>query len=142
MKKVAICGIGSSLVDLDFDDDIEIWGLNQYYASFKRWDLWFDVHRDDIQEKHITRVNYPYEEAFLLKGKQFNSSISYMIAYAILKGYEQIELYGVDFNDSEKRLNQKECCLRWIDFAKGRGIKILVASSSKLNREEFLYGVV
>lgn len=139
--RVAICGVGLSLSEAPFDSDIEIWGLNHHYKSFPRWDLWFDVHHAREMDKHITQANYPLEEALKLRGRTFRSSISYMIAYAILAGYTRIELYGVDFNSqAELRTGQKQCCLEWIAYAKGRGIDVYIADSSSLNQNHKLYG--
>lgn len=147
-KKVAICGIGNSLKDLP--DEIEVWSLNNNYSRFKKWDLWFDMHRDDLEKKHITQGNFPLTDAVKLRGKQFYSSISYMIAFAVLKKYTHIELYGVDFSCGEEiRTNQRECCLRWVDFARSKNIEVVFAKSSALNNkspdytkelDDFLYG--
>lgn len=133
-KKVAICGIGNSLKDLP--GGIEVWSLNNNYSRFKKWDLWFDMHRIDLPEKHITQANFPLGDALALRGSQFYSSISYMIAFAILKEYTHIELYGVDFAcGAEIRTNQRECCLRWVEFAREKGIKVSFAKSSPMNNK-------
>lgn len=147
-KKVAICGIGNSLKDLP--DGIEVWSLNNNYSRFKKWDLWFEMHEGFSRKKHITQANFPLADALELRGKQFYSSISYMIAFAILNKYTHIELYGVDFSCGEEiRTNQRECCLRWVEFARGKNIEVSFAKSSPLNNKipdytkelvGFLYG--
>ena len=151
MKTVAICGIGDSLESLNFfRKDIEIWGLNHHYHYFRRWDLWFDVHRRELIPRHVTQSNYPLESAIQLRGHDFYCTAAYMLAYAILQKYERIEIYGVDLVDPEEmRFGQRDCTIRWINFAKESGIDVFVTPSSPLLRttspvssmqESFLYG--
>ncbi len=151
MKKVAIVGVGGSFKEAPFDDlSYEIWGLNHYYNRYSRWDLWFNLHYDYEKEKHITRLNYPYSQVLKLrtlqkgnelKNKYFASTVSYMTAYAIIKGYDEIFYAGCDFEtEDESRTKQRECLEQWISFAQGRGLKIRIAQNSPLCRETGLYG--
>ena len=151
MKKVAICGVGSSLRNFDWGSDYEVWGLNHHKNKFKRWNLWWNLHTNEFIENTITQINYPYEQAYKLRNipvegrsniryKYFASSMSYMTAYAILKGYDEILYCGCDFaTKDEIRTKQKECLEQWIAFAQGRGISIKVIADSPLCSETGLY---
>ena len=66
MKKLAICGVGNSLKNFDWNSDYEVWGLNHHKDKFKRWDLWWDLHTNAFIENTITQINYPYEQAYRL----------------------------------------------------------------------------
>lgn len=151
MKKVAIVGVGGSFKEAPFDDlSYEIWGLNHYYDRYPRWDLWFNMHYDYEKKGHITQANYPYSRVLKLRtlqkgdeyqNKYFASTVSYMSAYAIIGGYDEIFYVGCDFeSDDELRSRQKECLEQWIAFAQGRGIKIRIAKSSPLCLETGFYG--
>ena len=150
-KKVAICGVGNSLKNFNWDSDYEVWGLNHHKNKFKRYDLWFDLHKKEAIEGVITQANFPFEEVYKLRRipvegrnnirwRYFQSSMSYMTAYAILKGYDEILYCGCDFaTKDESRTKQKECLEQWIAFAQGRGINIKVIADSPLCSETGLY---
>lgn len=151
MGKLAILGVGESLKNFDWDSDYEVWGLNHHQDKFKRYDLWFDLHKQEKIEGIITQANFPFEEVYKLrripvegrtieKHRYFASSMSYMTAYAILKGYDEILFAGCDFDCAdEKRTKQRECLEQWIAFAQGRGIKIKVIAGSPLCSETGQY---
>ena len=149
MKKVAICGIGDSLKNFDYSSDYEVWGLNHKHA-YKKLDLFFNLHIKEPIEGVITQANFPFDDVYQLRKipiagrntrwKYFASSMSYMTAYAILKGYNEILYAGCDFKTKdESRTKQKECLEQWIAFAQGRGINIKVIADSPLCEETGLY---
>ena len=151
VKKVAIVGVGISFKNTPWNADYEVWGLNHHKNKFKRWDLWWNLHTNEFIENTITQINYPYEQAYKLRNittydteeikyKYFASSMSYMVAYAILQGYEEILFAGCDFEtEDESRTKQRECLEQWIAFAQGRGIKITIVKDSLLCQETGLY---
>lgn len=119
MEKLAILGVGKSLKNFDWDSDYEVWGLNHHQDKFKRYDLWFDLHKKEKIEGIITQANFPFEEVYKLrripvegrtieKHRYFASSMSYMLAYAILKGYEEILLRDVTSTVQMKSVQNKE----------------------------------
>ena len=147
-KKVAILGKLPTKFEAPFDKkDWDIWTLNKHIDCEKlpRVDLWFDIHSRGIYEKaNITRENYPFKEAEeLLGGQYFNNSISYMIAYAILKGYKEIALYGMKFSavKESKRDGEYQNVRELIFFARGRGIKVTAPVDEVMLKEYPLYGV-
>lgn len=150
-KKVAILGKLETKFKAPFDDlSYDIWAFNVHVdeAKLKRVTVWFDIHNKSNAytpnpNATITRKNFPFKECEeLVGGQYFNNSASYLIAYAILQGYEEIELYGMRFyTDFEQRKmerqNVREICM----FARGRGIKISAPYDSCLLDEYPLYGV-
>ena len=129
-KKVAILGKLNTKFKAPFDaPDWDIWSVNKHVDEDKiaRIDLWFDLHFEPYKkDADFTRENFPFEEIdAMLGGHYFNNTISYLIAYAIYKGYKEIALYGMKFDSpAEKKIKQYENVRELIFFAKGRGIKV------------------
>lgn len=69
-------------------------------------------------------VAYPLEEAVRLFGRCFTSSVSYIIALAIMAGYERIGLWGVDLSDKEEYIYQRPAVQYLLGMAKKRGITV------------------
>lgn len=127
-KKVAILGKLVSKFNAPFEDmSYDIWTLNYHQEELPRVTLWFDLHTKNPNPRaNITRANYPFTAAeALVGGNYYNNSFSYMLAYAIIKGYKEIELYGCRFlHDEEIRTQQRQSVRELVMFARGRGIKV------------------
>lgn len=109
MRKIAIVGTTSSLVDAPYNDPSwEIWGLNGAYDAMPRWDRWFDMHSIDVLKKYHQTVyfdflrkggdkvmmahkspelpeakEFPATELVAKYGRYFTNTVSWLIAYAI-----------------------------------------------------------
>ena len=144
MKKVAILGKLQTKFKAPFEDkEWEIWTCNYHNEELPRISQWFDIHAHKPNPRaDITRANYPFEEVESMLGGQYvNNSFSYMIAYAILKGYKEIALYGAQFlNDQERRTGQYFNVREMIFFAKGRGINVTAPYDSIMLQEYERYG--
>lgn len=146
-KKVAILGkLGTKSKAPFHDPTCDIWTMNYHTDMFliPRITLWFDIHAKNPNPRaDITRENYPFKEVEeLLGGNYFNNSVSYMIAYAILKGYEEIALYGTRFElDKESRGGEYNNTRELIFFAKGRGIKVTAPADPIMLKEYEHYGL-
>ena len=145
-KKVAILGKLDTKFNAPFDDpDWDIWAFNYHKEKLPRVTTWFDIHKNNPNPMaSITRDNFPFAEVSKLVGGQyFNNSVSYLIAYAILQGYEEIALYGMRFNaDHEIRRNgEYQNCRELIFFAKAKGIKVTAPYDRAMLAEYPLYGV-
>lgn len=169
LKKVVIVGTGESAWDFilrcwlegRFWSPGELWGINSAGYSF-RCDKVFSLHDSfdhmpegylrDLPEvplvtlKKVEGVNweeYPLQEVLKrFKTTYFNNSISYMIALAILRGAEDIWLYGTDFNyhgDDEDDERNRHCVRYWIGRAEEAGARIHLPVCSKLAERGF-YG--
>ena len=129
-KKVAILGKLDTKYKAPFDDEsFDIWCFNKHEdeALIPRVDVWFDIHNEMVKpDADINRGNFPIKELHeMLGGNYFNNTVSYLIAYAIFKGYKEIYLYGMRFyTDSEQRKLNYQNVRELIFFAKGRGIKV------------------
>lgn len=96
----------------------------------------------------------PLSETFPLKecvkqfgAPYFSNTISYMIAFALLNGAKEIELFGVNQAGSSEYFYEKAGVEYWLGIAIGRGVKVTIngAKSELLgNKRRFggniLYG--
>lgn len=134
----------------DVPDDTEIWGINDLVYKKMDIDRMFDMHdlddyaeMDTICTKLISECGIPLvmpkkydhlptSEAFPLKEaiKEFGTDyfytgIAFMICYAIMQGFKQIDCYGINMRGVDEKIkNAKACVEFWLGIAMGRGIKV------------------
>jgi hypothetical protein len=91
-----------------------------------------------------TYTPYPLEEVVSSLGvPYFTNTISYMIAYAIVKGYQRIVLYGVNQAALSEYIHHKPCVEFWLGLALGQGVSVDIQGwQSELlrNYQDTLYG--
>lgn len=114
----------------------------------KRWDAVFQMHAREIYAGHNTKdpthwewlqkphgkpiymqevdadvpdsIRYPIEDALTVTNfDYFASTFAYMAALAILQGYEQVGIHGIELSASEYQY-QAECWRFWIGVLKGK----------------------
>lgn len=143
-NKVAILGKLVSKYNAPFGDmSYDIWTCN-YNEPLPRVDHIFDIHSHGANPNAtITRSNYPFKDAeTLVSGNYYNNTFSYMIAFAVLLQYKEIELYGVRlYDDHEIREHQRQNVRELIFFARGRGIKVTAPADECLLEEYDYYGL-
>jgi hypothetical protein len=167
-KKLAIvCGSPSSEMLAPFNDpDYEVWVLGNRCQNYPRFDLIFEIH-DSTEEQHDPRYPqwlvdkniplivgegfpikadhvtvFPFGESEKLFGSLYlTSSPAMMLCLAILRGYEYIELYGVDLAiDDFEYFWQRPCMEAWIGFARGRGIDVVLHELSPVCKADYIEG--
>lgn len=143
-NKLAILGKLQTKFKAPFDDtNYDIWAFNYHKEELPRVTTWFDIHKNNPNPiANIYRKDFPFEEVEkMLGGNYFNNTVSYLIAYAILKNYKEIELYGMRFEtDAEKRKQEYHNVRELIFFAKGKGIKISAPYDENLFTQYAIYG--
>lgn len=91
-------------------------------------------------------VEYPLQEVIEATGQTyFNNTAAYAIAKAIVDGFGQIQLYGLDYTYAEIKGAEKGrgCAEFWIGQATARGIEVYIAPVSSLmdtNEARRFYG--
>lgn len=114
----------------------------------KRWTACFQMHEPEIYQGHNTKdpahwqwlktkhnkriymqeidpqvpdsMRYPLEDALELAGvKMFPTTFAYMAALAILEGYDEIRIFGVELSASEYQY-QANGYLFWFGFLRGK----------------------
>lgn len=169
-KQVCLLGSApSSLTLAPFaNPDWEMWGCSPgVYGVAPRTDRWFELHRYEPGQVWFSPEyceflkNHPCvyvaEEKphHLPNGKLlplremiqqfspyfFTSSIAYMMALAIMEGYERIGLFGIDMAAASEYKDQRLGCQYFALLARARGIEVGVPPESDLFRPAPLYGV-
>lgn len=165
--KVAIIGgaPGSQMLAPFGRDDWDIWVLGNQLSDYdgKRVDAVFEIHQDledkpegyiDWLIKHSPKLIvgewfpvreekievYPRDQVndLLGGGDNLSSSPAYMIGLAILLGYEEIGIYGVDMGvDDHEYFKQRPYMYAWIGYAKAKGIKVTIPEQSPLFSETY-----
>lgn len=82
---------------------------------------------------YIDLSNYPINEITeYFKTDYFSNTVDYALALAIYRGFNHIELYGVNMTAHSEYLYQKPGLEFWIGQALGRGIKVKVHGEGSL----------
>ncbi len=74
----------------------------------------------------------------------FTSTIAWIFAFAMICGYKEIGIWGVDMSTLEGFSEyqwQKGCCEHWLGFARGKGINTFIPPESLLLKSLFVYGL-
>ena len=164
--KIAILGSAPSSLSLAPYEDAswEMWGCSPGAAAHvRRASVWFELHRwgqdwlTDSYRQFLAKVPtvymiepvpevpnsvaYPKDEMLAEFGPYFfTSTPAWMLALAISQQPEEIGIWGIDMAATDEYALQKPGCIRFIEIAKARGIKITVPNESDLLRPTPLYG--
>lgn len=94
-------------------------------------------------------IPYPLEEVInffldlglpLYQCRYLTNTISYEIALAIMLGFKEIQVYGVDMAVGTEYEHQRPSCEFWMGLATGLGIKIVIPDQNDLLKTRFMYG--
>lgn len=93
-----------------------------------------------------TAQRYPIEDVLKLFPRgYFNNTISWMIAKALLDGYEEIGIWGVDMaldgvHGQSEYSHQRPSVEYFVGWADGHGVKFYIPIESEICKCGFLYG--
>jgi hypothetical protein len=169
-ERVAIygAGLGKDFAPLT-DPTWEVWCINLIPAidedGHLRASRWFDLHQrtaqtendltwirncpvpiyvpPDLEDGGPNCVRYPLDSVLRRFGAvQFACTFSYQIALALLEGFDEIGLFGLELRLGTERERTVEWASVswWLGFAAARGVKITVPPGSWLGRHPALYG--
>jgi len=77
-------------------------------------------------------VAYPLEKVYARFGNYFTNTLTFIIAWAVMEGYERIELYGFDMASDTEYKHQRPNACYWIGLCRGMGIDLFIPPESKL----------
>lgn len=167
--KVAIYGAGNGKQEAPLDDpEWEVWALNLIppmdSAGRVRADRWFDLHQRKAQtDKDLEWigkcpmpiyvppdlvgasplcVRFPIEKLEETFGRAYwCCTFSYQIALAMVEGFEEIGLYGVDlaYGTMRERTVEWANVSWWMGLAAGSGVRLSV-SGQRLGQHRGRYG--
>jgi len=92
--------------------------------------------------KHKLAKKFPFDKAREMFGETYlTSTPAFMIALALLEGFDHIAIYGVDMHvDDSEYFWQRPCLEAWIGFAKGRGVDVYIHPSSPVLKSHYIEG--
>jgi len=167
VKLAIVGGSPSTQMEAPFEDtSFDIWVLGNQLDQYegRRVSRVFEIH-DDLSEHDpkypqwlvdsgldlvvgdqfpLSGDNvsiYPESEVNELLNGCLSSSPAYMMGMAILKGYEEIHIYGVDMAiDNHEYFKQRPEMYAWIGLAKGMGINVVIPEKSSLFKGNYTEG--
>lgn len=78
--------------------------------------------------EHPVTLPRPQLRKAFPRGDYHASSVDWMLALGIWKGYKQIDVYGTSFSpiDAGEPLSARSAFEYWVGYAEGRGVKVQV----------------
>lgn len=111
---------------------------------YKKWGG--PVYMKQVHSELPNSVRFPIEKLFerfkpITKGKEyFTNTIAMMQGFAIMEGFEEVHVYGVDMITANEHEHQRPCCEFLLGYATGLGIKTYVPPESALLSATHVYG--
>ena len=169
-SKVCIYGAGLGRDEAPLDDPCwTVWALNLVPPLDRqgrvRADAWWDIHQREAQTADDLRwiarcpvpiyvpadlldasplaVRYPIERVEAAYGSYFVCTFAYQIALALLEGFREIGLYGVElaYGTLRERTVEFACVSWWMGYAEATGVVFHLPHGSRLGRHPFRYGL-
>lgn len=158
MKEVSIVGKASGFDKVN-EAEGDVWCVSSVFKKLdpEKVDLIFQLHNPEfweewlpeMHEKTITAFNmqgfyklYPVHDILKKYGAVFGSSVSWMLALAMERGYEKINLYGLDMASHQEYIDQRDTVFYLIGRAEERGIEVYIPENSRLFFKDRIYGVL
>jgi hypothetical protein len=93
----------------------------------------FPIYMQRHYKHYPSSVTFPRKEImkYLPRGEYQTVTTSWCIAYAILRGYKRIELWGMNMGGGEPHAG-RACVEYWLGVAEGKGIETWVATPTDL----------
>lgn len=105
----------------------------------------FTMHRLHLGKYKVKATRFPYKRITKkFKSDYLTSSICYMLAYALDKGYAHLKLYGVDMTTKKEYLLQKAAIEYWIgriEQKTGNTVFVCPGSTIMARPSAFPYGI-
>ena len=170
-SRVLIYGAGLGRAEAPLDDPAwECWALNVIppfdCGGRIRSDRWFDIHQrsaqsqddlrwiaacpvpiyvpDDLMDASPNAVRYPIERVQReVTPGPMACTFSYQIALALMEGFTDIGLYGVElaYGTMRERTVEYASVSWWMGYAEAKGVTFHLPAHSRLGTHRFLYGL-
>ena len=139
------------------DAEGDVWCVSSVFKQMdpERVDYIFNLHKPDAFESWMPEeyqrvftafpgpyLRFPVNGLVKKYGPVFGSSISWMIAFAIEKGYEKINIFGVEMGTQDEYFNQRDTFFYMCGRAEAMGIEINIPESSRTFFKYHIYGVI
>ncbi len=162
MKAVTIVGKGSGYEECCLDSSTgDIWATSTAFKPLSDVgilaDKVFQLHGPELFEPWLKDIQdrlvlmspvigfekatvLPAEKLIKCFGERFGGSVSWMIAYAIVEGYEEIRFRGIHLSHFSEYGNQRDSFFYCIGRAEALGIKIVTDPFSGISFPNQTYG--
>jgi hypothetical protein len=87
-----------------------------------------------------TSQAFPIDEISEELGEDFFCSISYMLAYGIYLGYDEIKMYGIVLLHETEYIRQRPSVKYYLGIAHERGVKVWAPENTQLTVSAWRYG--
>lgn len=147
--RLCIVGNGVTRDKAPFDDkEALIWTTGSVAQNIPHVDCIFEIHdgvytaeklnsygcvimmKEENPEIMLSR-KFPINDLYELFGHVFNGTMTMILAYAWAMGYNDIELYGIDFS-SEEEINRRLMFMYVKGRIEGMGGRVLISPGSHL----------
>jgi hypothetical protein len=120
----------------------------KYQGALKKFERPILMQQQYVDEGHFPNaIPYPRDEVRERWNKYFPNekvfatcSVPWMIAYAMLQGYDHIGMFGLDFLTNDEYLFERPSICWWIGFAQAKGIEFTIPEASGLISATAEYG--
>ena len=99
----------------------------------------FPIYMQDKYPGIPMSVRFPKEKIMAEFGSYFTNSISWEIALAVMEGFKEIHLYGVDMATHSEYAYERPSVEFFLGWARGRGIKLVIPERCDLLKTLWLY---
>lgn len=83
----------------------------------------------------------PVKELMGVFGPRFSSTFAWMLGWALLEGYDDIQVRGVHLGTQSEYFDQRDAFFWFVGLAQGRGVKIHIDEDSGVFIANRAYGV-
>lgn len=132
-----------ALVDLHSSEHQGWYGPYIEWLNKQTFPVWMQEPNEDVPRAQV----FPWKALIKEFGPDkkrtnwFTSSPAWMFAFAIMRGYKTIGIFGVDMAAAEEHYTgQRAGLLRWFEIGRERGIKVICPLESTLAFDYPLYG--
>lgn len=88
----------------------------------------------------VNAKRFPIEQMDAEFGTYWASGPSYMVALAMVEGYDEIHVYGIHLSTQQEYIEQRSNFEHLLGIARGRGIKVVMAEDSPVMKHGWRYG--
>ena len=136
----------------------DVWCVSSVFTCLnsEKVNLIFQLHESDTWEEFIPKYKdkviitspgvgynqYPVNKMLEKYGPVFGSTVSWMLALAIDREYDIINLFGLDMASKQEYIDQRDTVFYLIGRAEALGIEVKIPEDSRLFFKDRIYGVM
>lgn len=108
------------------------------------WESWIPKYKDKviIAYPDVGFQIYPVHKMLKKYGAVFGSTVAWMIALAIEREYNIINMFGLDMASKQEYIDQRDTVFYMIGRAEALGINVVIPPDSRIYFKDRIYGVM